>query len=189
MSKILFHKTEKCHPERIRLSRRSRGIPFLLRLATGERDSSTSSPSQTRLWSVGMTYFILLILIQLLNPTNTLAAKKRVFKTTVATVVATKPTISVQIRKDRRAITVIFNNLSTTTNNDYELTYNGNEIEQGVVGSVKPEEGNYSTRLLLFGTCSHNTCSYHRNVNTTVLKTTSKLKTGKKLIKTFKIKV
>jgi len=137
----------------------------------------------------GMTCFILFILLQLFNPTDIFAAKKRVFKTTVATVVATKPTISVQIRKDRRAITVIFNNLSTTTNNDYELTYIGNNIEQGVVGSVKPEEGNYSTRLLLFGTCSHNTCSYHKNVNNTILKTTSKLKTGKTLIKTFKIKV
>lgn len=102
---------------------------------------------------------------------------------------ANTPSFSVKLRKDRKAITAYFNNLKYSTSTSYELTYTGNGIEQGVVGSIYPKEGNVSSRLLLFGTCSKKVCVYHKNIKNTRLTIRSKLKTGKTLIKRFKIKV
>ncbi|PIQ70287.1 hypothetical protein COS55_04035 [Candidatus Shapirobacteria bacterium CG03_land_8_20_14_0_80_40_19] len=120
-----------------------------------------------------------------------LAAKKRVWstQTTTKTTTATRPTFSVKFRSDRRALNVSFYNLNTASSTSYELTYLGNDLEQGVVGSINPNEGSSASRLLLFGSCSGNVCTYHKNIQNMQLKITSKLKSGKTLIKRYRIKV
>lgn len=100
-----------------------------------------------------------------------------------------KPTFTASLRKDRRAVIVNFANLNTTTKVSYELTYFGNGLDQGVVGSIYQKEGNSASRTLLFGTCSKKVCTYHKNIKNAQLKITAKLKSGQTYIKTFKIKV
>ncbi len=136
---------------------------------------------------------ILFSIFFFLSPASAFAAKQRVWSTqattkkTVST--ATKPTFSVKFRSDRRAINIYFSNLNTASSTAYELTYNGNGIDQGVVGSTYANEGSSATRLLLFGTCSKVVCTYHKNIQSAQLKITSKLNSGKTYIKTYRIKI
>ena len=120
------------------------------------------------------------------------AAKQRVWKKTTSTtqtvVTASKPSFTVKLRSDRRALNISFFNLQTATSTNYELTYTGNDLDQGVVGSTNANEGNSTTRLLLFGTCSKNVCTYHKNISGMQLTITSKLNNGKTLIKRYKVK-
>lgn len=135
-----------------------------------------------------LTLLILSLLTLICLPNQAMAAKTRtVVKKTVPA--AVNPTVYVKFRSDRKAITLTFYNLQTSNSGAYELTYNGNGIDQGVVGAVLPTEGNTVSRTLLFGTCSKAVCTYHKNINNMRLKVTYKLKNGKTLIKRFTIKV
>lgn len=124
-------------------------------------------------------------------PSPVLAAKPRVWKTTQKSTAtsAGRPTYSVKLRSDRRALNITFNNVNTANSVTYELTYLSGNLEKGVFGSILPKEGNYATRSLLFGTCSKNVCTYHPNISGMQFKITAKLNTGKTLIKKYKIKV
>ena len=131
------------------------------------------------------------VLFFLASPNMVFAAKKRVWgaQSVKVTTTATRPSFSVRFRSDRRALNVNFYNLTTASSTSYELTYLGNGIEQGVVGSINQTEGSSASRLLLFGTCSKAVCTYHKNIQNMRLTITSKLNSGKTLIKRYKIKV
>jgi len=103
--------------------------------------------------------------------------------------VVNRPTFSVKIRSDRRALNVYFYNQQYAKSITYELTYTGNSIDQGVVGSIYKNEGSSAYRLLLFGTCSKKVCTYHRNIKNTQLIIRSKLLNGQTLIKKYTIKI
>jgi len=126
-----------------------------------------------------------------LSSSPALAAKTRVWSTTKTSSSgsATRPTYSVKLRSDRRALNVTFNNVNTASSITYELTYFSADLEKGVFGSVLAKEGNYTTRLLLFGTCSKNVCTYHPNISDMQFKIVAKLKTGQTLTKKYRIKV
>jgi len=126
-----------------------------------------------------------------MSSSGVLAAKQRVWSTQVVakTTTTTRPTFSVKFRSDRLALNIIFSNLKTASSTSYELLYTGNGLEQGVVGSINQNEGTSASRLLLFGTCSKNVCTYHKNIQGMKLKITSKLNNGKTLTKRYKIKV
>lgn len=138
-------------------------------------------------------FSIALALLFFNSATQTQAAKKRVWSTTGATKTtvntATRPTYSVKIRSDRKALTVYFYSVASAKSIEYELTYMGNGIEQGAYGTVNGAEGNSVSRLLLFGTCSHKVCTYHSNIQNTVLKITAKANNGKTYIKKYRIKI
>ena len=137
-----------------------------------------------------LSVFFAITGISLKQPNLTFAAKTRVWTTGSAkTTVASRPSFSVTFRSDRRALNIRFYNLKTASSTSYELTYNGSGNDQGVVGSALTSEGNSASRLLLFGTCSHGVCTYHQNIQNMQLTITSKLNTGKTLIKRYKIKV
>lgn len=125
------------------------------------------------------------------KPTPVYAAKTRVWSTakTSSSTSATRPTYSVKLRSDRRALNITFNNVNTANSVTYELTYLSGDLEKGVFGSILPKEGNYATRSLLFGTCSKNVCTYHPNISSMQFKITTKLKNGKTLITKYKVKV
>lgn len=138
-------------------------------------------------------FFFLTLIIPLLlvftQPNQVFAAKARVAAKKTTAVTATRPTVSVKFRSDRKAIILTVYSMQTANSGAYELTYNGNGIDQGVVGAFLPSEGSTISRTLLFGTCSKAVCTYHQNINNTQLKLTFKLKNGQTLIKRYKIKV
>lgn len=96
--------------------------------------------------------------------------------------------VTPKIRHDRHALIIYFSNLQNTESVSYMLIYKTNGQDEGAGGSVKPSEGS-ATRELLFGTCSKNVCRYHTNISNMTFETTARLKSGKKLIKRYKIKI
>ena len=134
----------------------------------------------------------IITLLYLVVPGQVYAAKTRTWTNSTATtktVTATKPSYVVKFRADRRAINITMYNIKLASSIAYELTYVGNGIEQGAAGSVLPSEGTSASRLLLFGTCSHAVCSYHKNIQSAKLVISSKMPNGKTYIKRYQIKV
>lgn len=98
-------------------------------------------------------------------------------------------TVTPKLRADRKALNVYFANLQNAETVSYMLIYKTNGQEEGAGGSVNPSLGNTSSRELLFGTCSKNVCRYHQNITNMKLEVTAQLKSGKKLIKRYKIRI
>ena len=96
--------------------------------------------------------------------------------------------VTPKLRRDRHALLVYFGNLQNAESVSYMLIYKTNGQEEGAGGSVKPSEGNAS-RELLFGTCSKNVCRYHPNLSNMSLEVRAQLKSGKKIIKRYNIRV
>ena len=97
--------------------------------------------------------------------------------------------ISPKLRGDRKALNVYFGNLSRVKSVSYVFTYQGNGSEQGVMGSIDPSTGNNANRVLLFGTCSTNVCTYHSNISNAKLEVTVEQLSGKKTVKRYRVKV
>ena len=98
-------------------------------------------------------------------------------------------TTTVKLRSDRRAVLVTFSNLTIATSVTYALTYTAKGLPQGAQGSVTQGGLESVTRELLLGTCSGGTCRYDSGVSDAKLTITTKLKSGKKVVKTYRIKV
>ncbi|TSC53828.1 MAG: Uncharacterized protein LiPW16_291 [Microgenomates group bacterium LiPW_16] len=96
--------------------------------------------------------------------------------------------VSPKLRGDRLALIVNFGSLSRVTSVSYTLSYNTNGIPQGVVGTITPTQDT-TQRELLFGTCSAGVCRYHTNLTNMKFVVTSNLKSGKRAIKTFRVKI
>lgn len=96
--------------------------------------------------------------------------------------------VTPKLRGDRKALLIYFSNLQNSNSISYLLTYETNALRQGVEGSAKPSEGS-ATREILFGTCSANVCSYHNNITNMKLEVTAELKSGKTLLKRYKIRI
>jgi hypothetical protein len=129
-----------------------------------------------------------------LTLTGVLQAKRLLpqLKSTSATGTTTSSgvvNIRVKFRSDRKAIIGTFTNISVAKSIDYILTYKTNGVEQAAVGSVSPTSPNPQIRELLFGTCSSRVCRYDGNITDAKFVVTSVLKTGKKIVKTFKLRV
>ncbi|MBI4153408.1 hypothetical protein HY503_00195 [Candidatus Woesebacteria bacterium] len=95
----------------------------------------------------------------------------------------------VKFRGDRRAIIVTFSNLSIATKVDYVLSYNTRGTTQGASGSLTSSAGSSVTRELLFGTCSHGVCRYDTGITNARFVVTTYLTNGKRVVKSFKLKV
>ncbi len=96
-------------------------------------------------------------------------------------------TVTPKLRRDRKALLIYFGGLQNANSVSYLLIYTTNGQEEGAGGSVDPSYGNTSSREILFGTCSKNVCRYHANITDMRLEATADLKSGKKLIKRYKI--
>jgi hypothetical protein len=97
--------------------------------------------------------------------------------------------ISVRIRSDRKAITINLSNVQVLTSVNYMLSYKTNGIDQGAGGMMTDLTTGSVSRELLFGTCSRGACRYHTGITNAKLEVVIKYKTGKQLIKRYKIKV
>ena len=96
---------------------------------------------------------------------------------------------SAKFRGDRRAIVATFSSLAVASSVNYTLSYNSRGTTQGAGGSLSVSGEDPATRELLFGTCSHGVCRYDSGITNAKLVVTTVLKSGKKVIKTFKLKV
>lgn len=97
--------------------------------------------------------------------------------------------VSPKIRADRRAITVNFGNLQNAQSVSYSLTYNTSQQQEGAMGALNLNGGSSQTQELLFGTCSKNVCRYHTGIKNAKLEISYTLKSGKKYLKRYRIKV
>ncbi len=89
------------------------------------------------------------------------------------------PTVSASITKNRKSASVKFTNLTNTKSIRYTLTYDSKGGPQGASGTIKVKSGTKSlSRSLLFGTCSKNVCTYHKNVTGVRLNVDFTLKSG-----------
>lgn len=132
---------------------------------------------------------VALTLFFLANP-GTAGAKKvlptrKSSKTTSGSV-----TTSVKFRGDRRAIIVYFSGIPSARSIDYILSYNSRGTTQGAGGSINPATtANSTSRELLFGTCSHGVCRYDSGITNARLIITISLNSGKKIIRTYRLRV
>jgi hypothetical protein len=127
--------------------------------------------------------FLLTVLIFLYQPEAVSARRLPFLTKTVPSSVAISP----KLRSDRLALIVNFSNLTSASSLTYNLSYNSNGIAQGVGGTIKPTSASVS-RELLFGTCSSGVCRYHTNITDMRFVVTTSLKSGGKLIKSYRVK-
>lgn len=95
---------------------------------------------------------------------------------------------SVKFRGDRRAIVINFSNLAIASSVNYTLSYESRGIPQGAGGTIQ-HAGDSTSRELLFGTCSHGVCRYDTGIVNAKLVITTTLLNGKKVVKSYKLKV
>ncbi len=93
------------------------------------------------------------------------------------------------LRADRRALIINFSNLQNATSVSYLLTYKTSTQEEGAQGTLILNGSSSQSVELLFGTCSKGVCRYHVGIKDAKLEVTYTLKSGKKYIKRFKIKI
>lgn len=139
---------------------------------------------------VVISIFIFTLSFQSLALAKTLPQSKGGKKAITSQKTSTKGiSVSPKLRSDRKALSIYFGNLQNAQSISYMLIYKTNGQEEGAGGSVNPAQGNTATRELLFGTCSKNVCRYHANITNMKLEVTADLKSGKKLVKRYKIKI
>lgn len=110
-------------------------------------------------------------------------------KKSTKTVSATKGVnIKVKFRGDRRAIVTTFSNLSIASKVDYSLSYVTRGTTQGASGSISIAEDPVA-RELIFGTCSHGVCRYDSGITNAKFTVITTLKNGKRISKSFKLKI
>lgn len=97
--------------------------------------------------------------------------------------------ITPRLRADRRALNVYFSALQNVSSVSYMLTYDTSTQQEGAGGSLNLKNGSSQNSELLFGTCSKGVCTYHRGIKNAKLEVTYSLKSGKKYIKRYRIKV
>ena len=86
-------------------------------------------------------------------------------------------------------MTVNFFNLSQVKSLEYVLTYESNGNEQGVTGSIDTTSGSSLSRELVFGTASSGVYTYHSNIKNMKLEVNVVLKSGKKFLKRYRVRV
>lgn len=117
-------------------------------------------------------------------------AQKSTSKSTVVkNVKVTGISVLPRLRSDRRALEVNFTNLQNASAVSYMLSYQTSTQDEGAMGALNLTGISNQSTELLFGTCSKNVCRYHTGIKNARLDISYTLKTGKKYLKKYKIKV
>ena len=139
--------------------------------------------------------FLLLTIFSIFIPVNQADAKVLPQSSSAKSAPASKTTtssgigVSVKFRGDKKAVILNFSNLQNANSVNCVLTYTQNGQEEGAIGSLTLGKSQTATQELLFGTCSKNVCRYHSNISNVKLEASYTLKSGKKYIKRYKIKI
>lgn len=94
-----------------------------------------------------------------------------------------------KLRGDRRALKVSFTNLQNASSVSYQLIYKTSTQDEGAMGGLNLNGSSSQNAELLFGTCSKNVCRYHSGIRDARLEVSYTLKSGKKYLKKYKIRV
>jgi hypothetical protein len=132
-----------------------------------------------------LAFFFLVV-----GPKEAYAKKVLPTRRTSGTTVSKSVATSAKFRRDRRALIVSFSGLASARTIDYLLSYNSRGTTQGAGGSINPTlTGNTASRELLFGTCSHGVCRYDTGITNARLVITIVLSSGKKITRTYRLRV
>ena len=93
------------------------------------------------------------------------------------------------LRADKKALIVNFTNLQNASAVSYALFYKTGIQDEGAMGALNLNGQSGSSNELLFGTCSKNVCRYHTGIKNARLEVSYTLKSGKKYLKKYRIKV
>lgn len=141
-----------------------------------------------------LVFLVLLFFALLFFSPKEVYAKKLLPRARVATggssqtVSSGGPGVSVKFRADRLAIVATFTNLSQANSITYMFSYNTRGTTQGAQGSINAAENNTS-REIIFGTCSHGVCRYDYGISGAKFIVTIKLPNGRRIVKTFNLRV
>lgn len=116
-------------------------------------------------------------------------AKSTTQKTVTKKVQGSSIGVFPKLRKDKKALIVIFQNLQNASAVSYMLTYRTSVQEEGAMGALNLSSNANQTHELLFGTCSKNVCRYHSGIKNAKFEVSYTTKMGKKYLKKYKIKV
>lgn len=97
--------------------------------------------------------------------------------------------VSPRLRADKGALIINFSNLQNAKAVSYLLTYKTSTQDEGASGSLTLSGSPGQSVELLFGTCSKNVCRYHVGIKNAKLEVSYTLKSGKKYLKRYRIKV
>lgn len=139
--------------------------------------------------------FVFILLFSLVVAATGIVAAKRLLPRarpagsgTVATTGTGGPGVSVRFRGDRLAIDATFSNLSSASSVSYVFSYDTHGTTQGASGSINTAENN-TTREIIFGTCSHGVCRYDYGITNAKFVVTLNLASGRRIVRTFRLKV
>ncbi|MCX6816810.1 MAG: hypothetical protein NTZ93_03020 [Candidatus Beckwithbacteria bacterium] len=126
---------------------------------------------------------IVIIFLSLFSASMVLAKKKlvRLPQSTVTSAAKHK------LRADRQALLLVLDDMTKATSVTYNLTYVADNVSQGVQGTYAATQGN-TQKELVFGTCSKDVCTYHKNITDMILEVKTALKSGKTLVQKYQIK-
>lgn len=90
---------------------------------------------------------------------------------------------------DRRHLVINFSNLQNASAVSYALTYKTSTQDEGAMGALNLGGSSSQTIKLYFGTCSKNDCREHVGIKNAELDISYTLKSGKKYLREYKIKI
>lgn len=96
--------------------------------------------------------------------------------------------IKVKFMPSRLGIVATFSNMNSVSKISYIFSYTSRGVMQGASGTINTSEVNTS-REIIFGTCSHGVCRYDSGISNAQFVVTTTLQNGKKIVKTFRLKV
>lgn len=137
---------------------------------------------------------IFLLFFSLAFPTNVEAKRllpylrKTAASSTRTSGTATGYGLKVKFMPSRLGIVATFSNLNQVSKVSYIFSYASRGVMQGASGTVNTSEVN-TVREIIFGTCSHGVCRYDSGITNAQFVVTTTFKNGKRLIKTFRLKV
>lgn len=139
------------------------------------------------------TILIIFFSFSLINPSFVSAKLLPQARNTGSSVSKSKPvssgiSIFPKLRRDKKALNISFGNLQNADSIEYTLIYKTNGKDEGTVGTVPLNNNSHSTEIL-FGTCSSGVCTYHTNISNMRLEVKSTLKSGKKTVRKYKIRI
>jgi len=98
-------------------------------------------------------------------------------------------TSSVKFRGDRLGIIVTLGNLQAAYKVDYFLSYQTKGTTQGASGSITDTSVGSTTRDIIFGSCSRGACRYDSGISNAKFVITIYLTSGRKIVRSYRLKV
>ena len=119
----------------------------------------------------------------MVSASHTFAATKKPAKGTNSSIY-----VAPTYLKSKNSVRVTFSGLKNVSKVTYTLSYNGNGVGQGVVGSFTPSNKNVITRDMYLGTCSGKVCIKHKNIKNIQIQVTTTYKNKSQTTKSQNIK-